>query len=115
MRNGHGSRTDERNGEIVSFFYTIFSHRIRGGMNPDEARKEAYDAVTLRYDISRGRFLNIVSEQKNSRNVNGNALRQKALALIDSLRIVNEGLDETKAKNDKLISLLQECLEDDNR
>ena len=113
MQKGTGTRADERNGEIVSFFYTIFGHRIRCGMNPDEARKEAYDAVTLRYDISRGRFLNIVSEQKNSRIVNDNALRQKAIALIDALQIMNDGLEESKKKNERLISLLKECLEDD--
>lgn len=102
----------ERKAEIVSFFYTIFGHRIREGMNPDEARREAYDAVTLRYEISSGRLLNIISEQKNSQKVNVSTLRQNAIQLIKELRAVNEGLDETKARNEKLVSLLQECLDD---
>lgn len=102
----------ERKGEIVTFFYTIFSHRVREGMSPDDARREAYDAVTLRYEISRGRLLNIISEQKISQKVNVSTLRQNAITLIKELRAFNEGLDETKARNEKLMSLLQECLED---
>ena len=105
----------ERNGEIVTFFYTIFSHRIRGGTTPDEARKEAYDAVTLRYGIGKGRLLNIISGQKGSQRVNNYTLRQNALALINELQVVNEGLDETRSKNERLIGLLKECVEDDNR
>ena len=106
-------KTCDRNGEIVTFFYTIFSHRVRGGMSPDDARREAYDAVTLRYEISRGRLLNIISEQKISQKVNVSTLRQNAVALIRELKVVNDGLDETKARNQKLMGLLEECLEDE--
>ena len=63
-------KSHERNSEIVTFFYKIFGHRVHEGMNPDEARKQAYDAVTLRYEISSGRLLNIISEYKNSQKVN---------------------------------------------
>ena len=107
------SRARERNGEIVTFFYTIFGHRIHEGMSPEDARKEAYDAVSLRYEISRGRLLNIISEHKNSQKVNMSSLRQNAISLIDELKIVNKGLDATMSKNERLISLLKECLEDD--
>lgn len=108
------SKQRERKSEIVSFFYQIFTHRIRRGMNPDEARKEAYDAVSLRYEISRGRLLNIISEQKNSQKVNISKLRQSALSLIRELQVVNEGLEESKNKNQRLIGLLKECLEDES-
>lgn len=107
------AKSCERKGEIVTFFYMIFSHRVRGGMSPEDARREAYDAVTLRYSISRGRLLNIISEQKISQKVNVSELQRNAIALIRELRAVNDGLDETKARNEKLMSLLQECLEDD--
>lgn len=103
----------EINREAVTFFYMIFSHRIREGMNPDDARKESYDAVTLRYGISRGRLLNIISQHKNSQSVNQSKLRQNAIALIKELRIANGGLHESIQRNDKLISLLKECVEDD--
>ena len=106
-------RTRERNSEIVTFFYTIFSHRIHQGVNQDDARKQAYDAVALRYEISRGRLLNIISENRNSQKVNISSLRQNAIALIGDLQAVNEGLDTTISKNERLISLLKECLEDD--
>lgn len=83
-------------------------------MSPDDARREAYDAVTLRYEISRGRLLNIISEQKISQKVNTSGIQHKAIALIKELQAFNKGLDETKARNEKLMSLLQECLEDDS-
>lgn len=105
-------KSSDRNGEIVTFFYMIFSHRVRSGMNPDVARSEAYDAVALRYAIGSGRLLNIISEQKTSRKVNLFTLQKNAKALINELRTVNEEMDETKVRNEKLMSLLQECLED---
>ena len=109
------SKSKERNEEIVAFFYKIFGYRIRMGMNPDEARKESYDAVSLRYGIQKGRLLNIISERKYSRQVNDDALRRSAMALIGELQIVNQELDNSKAKNEKLIDLLKECVEDDCR
>ena len=110
-----GSKQHARNREIVTFFYMIFGNRIRKGMNPDDARREAYDAVALRYDISRGRLLNIISEQKISHKVNDTSLQQNAIALIADLMAVNDGLDAAKDKNTRLIGLLKECLENDIR
>lgn len=107
------AKSRERNEEIVTFFYKIFSYRIRGGMNPDEARKESYDAVTLRYGIQKGRLLNIISETKCSLQVNNDALRRNALALIAELQIVNKELENSRSKNERLIGLLKECVEDD--
>ena len=106
------SKAQERNADIVTFFYTIFSQRIRGGTSPDEARKLAYDAVTLRYGISKGRLLNIISGQKGLQKVNTSSLRQNAIALINELKVVNDGLDIAKAKNEQLIGLLKECIKD---
>lgn len=107
------SKSLERNSEIVAFFYLVFGNRVHKGMNPDEARKAAYDAVTLRYGIGKGRLLNIISKRKSSQKVNENALRQNAIALIEELRNANDGHDRAKSKNEQLISLLKECIEDD--
>jgi len=106
------SKSEERNSEIVFFFYTIFGRRIHEGVSPEEARKQAYDAVTLRYGICQGRLLNIISSQKNSRKVNDSSFRQNAIALIGDLETVNCGLDDKKDKNERLISLLKEFLDD---
>ena len=106
------NNVSETNREAVTFFYMIFSHWIREGMNPSDARRESYDAVTLRYGISRGRLLNIISQCKNSHSVNQSKLRQNAVALIKELQIANGGMQDSILRNDKLISLLQECLED---
>ena len=105
----------ERNGEIVTFFYAIFGHRIHQGMEPDNARKEAYDAVSLRYGIGKGRLLNIISEQNNSQRVNRTAFRENVLALIGDLMSANEELSALRDRNDTLISLLKDCIEHDGR
>lgn len=104
------SKGEERNSEIVLFFYLIFGRRIHNGMSPEDARREAYDAVTLRYGIGKGRLLNIISSNNCYQKVNEPAFRANARALIGELSLMNEGLDEKKEKNNKLISLLEECI-----
>jgi len=105
----------ERNGEIVTFFYAIFGHKVHQGIGPDDARKEAYDAVSLRYGIGKGRLLNIISEQNNSQRVNRTAFRENVLALIGDLMSANEELSALRDRNDTLISLLKDCIEHDGR
>ena len=101
----------ERNGEIVTFFYAIFGHRVHQGIEPDLARKEAYDAVSLRYGIGKGRLLNIISEQNNSQRVNRTAFRENVLMLIDDLTSANDELAALLGRNDALITLLKDCLD----
>ena len=108
-------KINERNKEVVTFFYMVFGHRIHLGMKQDEARKEAYDAVALRYGISKGTLINIISAIRNSRKVNDSAFRQNILALIHDLESANTELDSLRDRNDKLISLLEDCLEHDGR
>ena len=109
------SKGRERNIEIVTFFYLIFGHRIHQGMDQDSARKEAYDAVSLRYGIGKGRLLNIISEQNNSQKVNRAAFRENVLSLISNINSVNEELDTVRLRNETLIQLLMDCLEHDGR
>ena len=105
-RTGFGS-----NSEIVTFFYSIFGHRVRQGVEAGQARKEAYDAVSLRYGISRGRLLNIITEQNNSQNVNVSAFRENVLTLIENVNSANEEIRITLSRNEELLSLLKDCLE----
>ena len=105
----------ERNSEIVTFFYMILGHRVHRGIEPDTARKEAYDAVSLRYGIGKGRLLNIISEQNNSQKVNRTAFRENVLSLIADLADVNDELTSVRERNEKLISLLNDCLEHEGR
>ena len=109
--NNKQPRDNERNRDIISFFYQIFGNRVHKGVPPVEARKEAYDAVSLRYGISSGTLLNIISAIKTSPCVNGNAYRQKALSLIDELNSANEELSSTIEKNNRLIELLNESID----
>lgn len=108
-------KINERNKEIVTFFYMVFGHRIHSGVEQDEAKKQAYDAVSLRYGISKGTLFNIISAVKSSRNVNNSAFRENIISLIGDLSAVNEELDATKSRNERLISLLNDCLEHDGR
>ena len=105
----------ERNREIVTFFYLVFGHGVHQGTDPDAARKDAYDAVSLRYGIGKGRILNIISEQNNSQRVNRSAFRENVLALIRDLDAANAEMDALRARNDALVSLLKDCLEHDGR
>lgn len=105
----------ERNREIVTFFYLIFGHGVHCGTDPDTARKDAYDAVSLRYGIGKGRLLNIISEQNNSQRVNRTAFRENIIALIGDLEAANAELDALRGRNDSLLSLLKDCLEHDGR
>lgn len=100
-----------RNDEIVTFFYAIFGHKVHSGENPIQARKEAYDAVSLRYGISSGRLLNIIAEQRNSQNVNLTEFRENVISLIDNIKAVNDEINDTLEKNNLLLSLLKDCLE----
>lgn len=99
------------NSEIVTFFYSIFGHKVHQGMDPVQARKEAYDAVSLRYGISSGRLLNIIAEQNNSQNVNITAFRENVLSLMRDISDVNEEINNTLERNNLLLSLLKDCLE----
>ena len=104
-----------RNSEIVTFFYAIFGHRIHQGVEQGQARKEAYDAVSLRYGISKGRLLNIISDQNNSQKVNMVAFRESINSLISDVEAANDETTEmllsTIEKNSKLLALLKDCLE----
>ena len=104
-----------RNSEIVTFFYAIFGHRIHQGVEQGQARKEAYDAVSLRYGISKGRLLNIISDQNNSQKVNMVAFRESITSLIADVEASNDEITETMLatidKNSKLLALLKDCLE----
>lgn len=108
-------KINDRNKEVVTFFYMVFGHRIHLGMKQDEARKEAYDAVALRYGISKGTLINIISAIRNSRKVNDTAFRQNVLSLIRDLDAANSELDSLRERNDRLVSLLKDCLEHDGR
>ena len=108
-------KVNERNKEIVTFFYMVFGHRIHSGMDQDDARKDAYDAVTLRYGISKGTLFNIISAVKTSRMVNETAFHMNILTLISDLSAVNEELQRNRDRNEKLIALLKECIENDAR
>ena len=108
-------KINDRNKEIVTYFYMIFGHRIHHGVEPARAKNEAYDAVTLRYGITKGTLFNIISAVKISRNVNNSAFRQNVLSLIENLESVNEEMASVRDRNTKLISLLKDCLEDADR
>ncbi len=103
----------ERADEIVSFYYLVFGHRVHAGMSPTKARKEAFDAVSLRYGIGEGRMRNIMTDMKCSRNVNRSAFLENAKALAAELQNVNSELNGKIERNERLLSLLNECIENE--
>ena len=103
-------KTRDRNIEIVMFFYLIFGNRVHAGMPSDEARKEAYDAVELRYNLSKRSLLNIISQTRQVDNSRAVAFRAHAEVLKDFLLNMNEEILSKCDKNNKLIALLEECV-----
>lgn len=101
-------KMSERKREIISFFYIVFGQKVHKGTPPDEARKETYDAVTLRYGIGRERLLNIISMYRGPLDGDSAAFRANAMNLISDLHTMNDGLEEAKGRNNKLITLLEE-------
>lgn len=110
---GKSNKWRERNSEIVTFFYMIFGHRIRLGEDQRVARREAYDAVSLRYGVERGRLLNIISEKNYSHSVNTILFIEDAKALICDLKSANKEMKALQERNEKLIAFLKECLDDE--
>lgn len=109
---GNRYKGQDRNAEIITFYYHIFGHRLRSGIAQSEARNEACDAVSLRYGITKGRLLNIISSHKGFDNANRTAFRNNAEALINELLVANKSMEEEIERNNQLISLLKECAYD---
>ena len=110
---GNAEKWRERNSEVVAFFYLILGNRIHRGMDQDHARKDAYDAVFLRYGIGRGRFLNILSERNYSHHVNDAIFREDIAALAANIEEANAELESVRERNGKLLALLKDFLEND--
>ena len=100
----------ERNREIVHFFYTLFGHWIREGQPPGDAKNNACDAVSLRYGISKGRLLNIISAQKCCPDKETAAFRCDAISLMGDLSAANAELERQIGRNKLLMELLEEYL-----
>jgi len=92
------------------FFYLIFGNRVHAGLSPNEARKEAYDAVALRYNISRKYLLNIISLLQGVDNSKAAGFRANAEALKGYLLGANEEMLSKCERNNQLIALLDECI-----
>lgn len=103
-------KTLERQGEIVTFYYLIFGNRIHAGWPAKEAKKAACDAVALRYNISKGRLLNIISKMGGVDHSRTAKFRAHAEALKDFLLGANDEMFSKCETNKKLIALLDECL-----
>lgn len=103
----------DRDNEMLSFFYLIYRNRVHSGLPPKDAKKDAYDAVYLRYGVGTRRLRNIMSMRKSFHDVNRFAFTASALAMISDLKDANKELAVSMDKNNKLISLLEECVQDD--
>lgn len=107
----NSEKTRQRNDEIVFYYYLIFGNRVHSGLPSSEAKKEAADAVALRYNISPGRLRNIISQQRIARTPNTSSFIVNAHALMDDLAVMNNELEAIRSRNDRLIALLEECID----
>ena len=98
-----------RNEEICSMYFTVLRISIRNGKSEREAKKEALDAITLRFHLSEKRTRMLIADyiRKDYDKFLGTFYVQN-LRLIQTLEEMNkEKMDEVE-RNNKLISLLKE-------
>lgn len=89
---GYKSADRHRNEEICSMYFSVIRIYLAQGMNEREAKKEAFDAITLRFHLS----------EKTAR-----------MLIADHIRLdYNKYLGTFYVQNESLISLLEQINRD---
>lgn len=98
-----------RNEEICSMYFAVIRISIQNGMDEKEAKKEAFEAITLRFHLSEKRARMLIAEyiRKDCEKYNG-AFYVQNLKLIATLEEVNADKMEEIERNKRLIKLLKE-------
>ena len=98
-----------RNEEICSMYFSVIRLNIKNGLSEREARKEAFDAITLRFHLSEKRARMLIAENKRQ-----DCDKYKGTFYIQNQRLISI-LEQTNAqkkeeieKNEQLINLLKE-------
>lgn len=98
-----------RNEEICSMYFTVIHICQQKGVSERQARKEAFDAITLRFHLSEKRARMLIAE-----NIRTDYDKYKGMfyvqnqRLITVLKEINEQKMAEVERNNNLIALLEE-------
>lgn len=101
-------RDINRDKMAVELFFSVLRLRKAQGIQHMEARKMAYDAVELRYNISSKRLRNIMAANHDTLTCNRTAFLEECRTLITILRESNSDLQKTMDYNNELVKMLEE-------
>lgn len=99
--------TSQRHREAVEMFYAILRNGTRRGLSAAEARHEAYDAVELRYFITRKTLQNIMSHSADIIKGKNVSFHEDNGVLVRYLQQSNEQMLRTVERNTLLIDTLK--------
>lgn len=98
-----------RNEEICSMYFAVIRINIQKGKNERDAKKEAFDAITLRFHLSEKTARMLIADciRKDYDKYKGTFYVQN-LRLITILEEMNKEKMEEVERNTRLIELLKE-------
>ena len=98
-----------RNEEICSMYFAVMRISIKNGKTERDAKKEALDAITLRFHLSEKRTRMLIADyiRKDYDKYLG-AFYVQNVRLIQTLEEINKEKMEEVERNNRLIKLLKE-------
>lgn len=96
-----------RNRCAVELFHSTIRAEMRNGLTYPDARKAAYDAVELRYFLSRKTLQNIMSKDPSVFHSSPRTFCEDNQQLIAILDRSNDVMVQTIERNNKLIEILR--------
>lgn len=100
-------RDINRDKMAVELFYSVLRLKKSQGIQHMEARKLAYDAVELRYNISSKRLRNIMAANHDTLTCNRDAFLEECRTLIMMLKESNSDMQKTIEYNNELVTILE--------
>lgn len=106
---GYKSSDRHRNDEICTMYFSVMKLSLSKGKSEREAKKDALDAINLRFHISEKRARMLISEciHNDTSSYIGSFYVQND-SLISVLKEINEMKQREIDRNNKLIELLLE-------
>lgn len=101
-------RDINRDKMAVELFFSVLRLKKSQGIQHMEARKLAYDAVELRYNISSKRLRNIMAGNHDTLTCNRDAFLEECRTLVAILKESNNDLQKTIDYNNELVKMLEE-------
>lgn len=102
------SKNVDRDKMAVELYFSVLRIKTSKGFSIKEAKDLAYDAVELRYNISKKRLQNIISDNHDVRRCNRGMFLKENGDLIETLEEVNSDLMGFIDKNNELLKVLKE-------